>query len=345
MSTEKKLLDCLEQIRTVESNAKSFYEDFLPRLKDPELSRMIIEIKHEEARHVQIAEELLRIAKKYENISPEVFAVLKGISLPILYSVVGFFLGLGAPVGALLSKVAFVRPASLEYFVSGEWELHGWYYLYMGVGSTIVFSLFGMVAGIFHAHWKNRSLHAMNRVHILEHVTGKDSLTGLHNFSYISERLDIEIERSKRFGTPLSCLMIDLDNLKTVNDVHGHLAGNLVISYVAKCIQKEIRVIDTPSRYGGDEFFVILPVTPVAGARVVAERIRKKIMEGALSYHGMVLKPTVSIGVGTFPSACVYDADSLVAAADHALYHAKTIGKNMTIESDLLPNGRVKNNG
>ncbi|MCI0596682.1 MAG: GGDEF domain-containing protein, partial [candidate division Zixibacteria bacterium] len=86
------------------------------------------------------------------------------------------------------------------------------------------------------------------RARILEDLSAKDPLTGLFNFGYIRERLQIELERAKRFQTPLSCLMIDVDNLKQINDKHGHPAGDEKLRQIALLIQKEIRMIDTATR-------------------------------------------------------------------------------------------------
>lgn len=161
-----------------------------------------------------------------------------------------------------------------------------------------------------------------------------DVLTGWHNRRYLQARLKEEVGRSRRERCMVSCLMIDLDKFKHVNDEHGHLAGDAVLREVAQRIESEIRVNDVAARYGGEEFVVLLPATNLKGAKVIAERIRAAVCEDSIDLgHGVTETITVSIGVsGVIPDIEVNDlktvGDALLAHADVALYAAKSAGRN-----------------
>jgi diguanylate cyclase (GGDEF)-like protein len=157
----------------------------------------------------------------------------------------------------------------------------------------------------------------------------RDGLTGLFNHRYFYERLQYELVRGARYGTPVALLMIDVDDFKRFNDRHGHPAGDEVLRAVAAGIEADIRKeLDIACRYGGEEFAVILPNTPVAASRV-GERLRRRI--AATRVHapdGSTLGAiTVSVGVAVFPGRSM-QVDALVAAADEALYRAKRGGKD-----------------
>ncbi|GEM_PF-639488 len=332
MTSKKKLRETLEYIRSLEEKAKSLYDDYLTRVKDPGMLREFIKFRDEEAGHVQITEELLRMLKKYESAASGVprFRGYK-VTLWMIYFAIGVVLGLGAPLGSLVLKIFSAHTGDLAAWVHAELGFHRWYYLYMTVGTVVVFSLAGLAAGIMHEKLQERTVDLTVKTRLLEDLSEKDSLTGLYNFGYVRQRLAIEMERSRRFQTPLSCLMLDLDNLKKINDQCGHPAGDAAIAHIAQIIQKDVRVIDTATRYGGDEFFVILPVTPKAGAFVVAERIRKKIEGSEFKYNDIMIRPTISVGTATFPDPEIQDLDGLIDAADQALYQAKRQGRNETI--------------
>lgn len=155
-----------------------------------------------------------------------------------------------------------------------------------------------------------------------------DGLTGLFNHREFQRRLGHEIERNQRYRHPFSLLLIDIDHFKQINDQHGHLAGDAMLKELAETIQGTIRTIDIASRYGGEEFAVILPETSLDGALVVAEQIRGHV--AALRIPGPSDQPltrTVSIGVAAVPE----DADRrdrLIDAADKALYLAKFTGRD-----------------
>ena len=154
-----------------------------------------------------------------------------------------------------------------------------------------------------------------------------DELTGLYNMRGFAIVADRSFGQALRYARPATVLMIDSDNLKTVNDTLGHEAGNELLRQLAQCIQGELRYTDISARYGGDEFIVLLPETPLKGALDVAERIRRKIVATPLSLRGARVESTVSIGVAGFP-ADGRSLDAIVAQADRAMYEAKQQGKN-----------------
>lgn len=156
-----------------------------------------------------------------------------------------------------------------------------------------------------------------------------DELTGLFNVRQFHVRLDNEIERAERFGTPLSLVMLDIDKFKSVNDTYGHQQGDRVLVEVARVLRRLSRDVDLPARYGGEEMAVVLPQTDLRGAEQGAERMRAAIegMQIQRLDGGGVLPITASFGVASFPAEAA-DKTSLIAAADAALYRAKRGGRN-----------------
>jgi diguanylate cyclase (GGDEF)-like protein len=171
---------------------------------------------------------------------------------------------------------------------------------------------------------ENASLHET-----VERQAVTDHLTGLANMRAFISILERELERSRRFDTPLGLVMLDIDDFKQVNDTYGHQQGDEVLAQVAKVLRTLSRDLDAPARYGGEEFAVILPQTDHEGAALLAERMREAV-EGLQIQRvggGGSLGVTASFGVASVPDAAA-DRDGLMAAADAALYRAKRSGKN-----------------
>jgi len=167
----------------------------------------------------------------------------------------------------------------------------------------------------------------------LEHLTLSgltDVLTGLHNRRYLDRRLSEEVTRSARYGSALSCLFIDADHFKSVNDLHGHHAGDHVLREIALRVKECLRASDIATRYGGEEFALLLPQTDQEEAFKLAERIRKRICEqSVLLESGQQLQITASIGVSQLASPASEGCDKkLLNDADSALYEAKQLGRN-----------------
>ncbi len=175
--------------------------------------------------------------------------------------------------------------------------------------------------------------HGLSRKQLLSET---DELTGLLNmrgFSIAASRLFGLALRYKRAAT---VLMVDLDNLKAVNDSHGQEVGNRMLRQLARLIQPELRFTDVLARYGGDEFIVLLPDTPSEGAHEAIERIRNSVANAPLWVHGKRITCTVSIGVAEHP-ADGDTMDAVVARASRAMAQAKQQGGNRAVRSETLP--------
>jgi diguanylate cyclase (GGDEF)-like protein len=159
-----------------------------------------------------------------------------------------------------------------------------------------------------------------------------DPLTALPNRRYLEERLMEELNRSRRYEFPMSFLMIDIDDFKAYNDKNGHQAGDLALQITAQCLKGALRSADVASRYGGEEFCILLPQTAMAEAGAIADRIRQRVSTTHFP-HGKTQplgRVTVSIGVSTF-SEMVNTSENIIAAADRALYQAKNMGKDRVV--------------
>jgi diguanylate cyclase (GGDEF)-like protein len=161
----------------------------------------------------------------------------------------------------------------------------------------------------------------------------KDGLTGLYNQVYIKARLQEEVYRSERYKYPLSLIMIDLDDFKTLNDVYGHVVGDRILKSFSDLILDMIRSSDIPGRYGGEEFLIILPQTTCLDAAASAERIRKEVALFPFrigARQDKVCQFTVSVGVYSSPYYN-QNAEEIINLADAALYRAKKEGKNKVV--------------
>jgi len=167
-------------------------------------------------------------------------------------------------------------------------------------------------------------------------LSESDELTGLLNtrgFAIAADRLFAQATRHNRQS---SILMIDSDNLKPVNDSHGHEAGNRLLRQLANAIRAELRNTDVPARYGGDEFIVFLSETPMNGALIVAKRIRDAVANTPLEIDGKQVGCTVSIGAAGFPEDG-HTIDAIALRADRAMYMAKQAGRNRVVQFHPAP--------
>jgi two-component system cell cycle response regulator len=156
-----------------------------------------------------------------------------------------------------------------------------------------------------------------------------DALTGLHNRRYMESHLGTLAEQAAVRGRPLSILILDIDFFKSINDTHGHSAGDEVLKEFSRRLKKAVRGIDLACRYGGEEFVVVMPDTDIAMATVVAERLRRRIAAEPfpINQNTRTVQATISIGIAAMRSA--EDLPStIIKRADQALYRAKSEGRN-----------------
>jgi diguanylate cyclase (GGDEF)-like protein len=166
-----------------------------------------------------------------------------------------------------------------------------------------------------------------------------DSLTGLYNRSYFFAAVDREIARSARSKRGFCLLMMDLDELKTVNDKYGHFFGDQVLRGVGEVVRSGVRRIDTAARYGGDEFVALLPETDPTGAHVLAEKVRIGVTELDISVAGVRIDASMSVGVVSYPDDG-RTSDELMISADQAMYASKRSGKNRVMGLPVAVGGR-----
>jgi two-component system cell cycle response regulator len=155
-----------------------------------------------------------------------------------------------------------------------------------------------------------------------------DPVTELFNRRYFQEALEQEFSRFQRYSTPFSCLMLDIDHFKQINDTFGHEAGDNVLKELARSIQPQLRQMDLLARYGGDELAVLLPESSREDGRKVAQRILDEMRRKTFTPIGDSHRVTLSIGVSGHPDPGLRDAQQAVLTADFALYRAKRDGRN-----------------
>lgn len=163
-----------------------------------------------------------------------------------------------------------------------------------------------------------------------------DGMTGLFNHRYFQETLSREISRAQRYGDTLALLYMDIDHFKKFNDTYGHQVGDEVLKIVSRTIRRNLRDSDIPCRYGGEELVAILPGTDLKGGSIAAEKIRKAVQSLDLPVNGKTVKITISVGVASYPINAT-DKQSLIEAADEALYLAKEGGRNQVRVSEADP--------
>lgn len=165
----------------------------------------------------------------------------------------------------------------------------------------------------------------------LERKNVLDELTGLHNRRFYDQKILAEYRRSRRNLTALSLVLIDIDFFKSVNDTHGHLAGDQCLIWVAKHIQQSLkRSTDKAFRYGGEEFCLILPNTDAEGALLLAEQLRLFLCEQVFQFQNFEISLTISCGICTYHQQADIGPEQIFFGADKALYQAKHNGRNQT---------------
>ncbi|MBA3644820.1 MAG: diguanylate cyclase [Gemmatimonadaceae bacterium] len=179
---------------------------------------------------------------------------------------------------------------------------------------------------------RERELEEMNER--LHRISQTDALTGIPNRRSLEEKLDEMWAHSQRLHEPLSVVMCDIDKFKSVNDTYGHQVGDIVLKDFANLLKDAVREIDRIGRYGGEEFLLLLPGTPLESAVTFADRVREIAKEHTFSFEGGTLSRTMSCGVAAWPHPDIRDQDALLKAADDALYVAKETGRNKVVRYD-----------
>ena len=175
---------------------------------------------------------------------------------------------------------------------------------------------------------ENLDLTVRNRM--LSEASSRDALTGLYNRWFVLEKIDSELNRALRHGSPMSLLMLDLDHFKRINDTFGHPAGDLVLQEIGRLLRDSCRVYDVPGRYGGEEFCILLPETKMGNTTAVAERIRARLASSEVPCGDRSIAVTASIGIAGMDDSetTMLSPADLIERADRALYAAKNRGRN-----------------
>lgn len=183
-----------------------------------------------------------------------------------------------------------------------------------------------IAAGVLHQlDLASNELHRQKE--LAEALARTDALTGLANRRAFDAGARREIERARRYGTPLALVIADLDHFKTINDRHGHHVGDLVLQEFARILGDSVRGVDLVGRWGGEEFAILMPGTDLDEARLAAERMRQSLAEHVADCEGHECRVTASFGVAAFVSSAP-TMDALLGRADAALYRAKDNGRN-----------------
>ncbi len=250
-----------------------------------------------------------------------------GAASPFFYAypliVAGAALVVPPPVTLALTAVASLGFIAAAALAPGAWPLSPEAVVQVVVELMALF-LLAYAASVV-AREQRRSRDAAIRLSTI------DSLTGLFNRAFFFAALEREIARSTRSGRGFCLLMMDLDGLKLVNDRYGHFVGDRVLRGVGEVIRTGVRRIDTPARYGGDEFVVLLPETDPTGGFVLAEKIRLGVAERTYDAAGHEIRTSLSIGVVDYPDDG-RTADELMISADQAMYASKRSGKNRVVD-------------
>ncbi len=203
-------------------------------------------------------------------------------------------------------------------------------------------AVFLFIAVVVLASWAIRKIMYDQRIYAKElEARGRkmrelaitDGLTKVYNHRYFEHQLEKEWERHLRFGHALSCVMIDVDNFKQINDKYGHRGGDAVLLGLANLLRKNMREVDILSRYGGEEFTLILPEKPdrPQGLKAIMEKLCQKVQETGFFFEENEIKITVSLGGALVPNPKINSPEKLVHFADKAMYRAKDHGKNASM--------------
>jgi diguanylate cyclase (GGDEF)-like protein len=232
----------------------------------------------------------------------------------VVYPALGALLALGAPGGLCVLRRLLAGDVSIQGVLL-DVTRDATTYVYLTVSTSLVFVTLGVLLG--------------RSVDRLMASATTDPLTELANRRHFDERVVLEVKRAQRYGSSLSLLLIDVDRLKQINDQHGHEAGDAALRRVAAALSASCRATDLVARWGGDEFTVLAPGTDADEALRLAGRIREALRRGHGAFESS--PTTVSVGVAHVARAGTDTPEGLCAAADSALYEAKTGGRDRAV--------------
>jgi diguanylate cyclase (GGDEF)-like protein len=254
-----------------------------------------------------------------------------GLASPLLNTYLLPVITSALTLGKLTTLVEVALIAACEVYLGGALSMDRlWSLAFLGgfAAQIAPVILVAYIVTLFSADIR----YGLNKARLLSET---DELTGLLNMRGFGIAANRVFGQALRYGRAASVLMIDSDNLKAVNDTHGHEAGNRLLRQLTRLVHAELRFTDVMARYGGDEFIVLLPETPSKGAIEVAERIREAVASAPLDLDGTRVACTVSIGIAGHP-ADGNTLDTLAGRADRAMYQAKQAGRNRVVQFDAV---------
>lgn len=249
----------------------------------------------------------------------------------VVYTALGALWGLGIPFLWLVWRAYSARQPWWDAWLKTEFKRNGEVYGLLGLWAALIVGAIGYFLGRRHDELEHEALSALNSNVELNELANTDGLTALLNARAIHERLDVEIENAHDRLAPLSCLLIDIDHFKKINDQYGHPFGDAVLAAVAKILRRQVRRLDMVGRLGGEEFLIVMPSVPQEAALAAAERIRSHVEEELFLSEDKRVRVTVSVGVARFPANGLKGKDGLLKAVDEALYAAKKSGRNRVL--------------
>jgi len=248
---------------------------------------------------------------------------------------------LGGNKGLIWIGLFYAILIPMTYLGIGEWDNGYWnktaFLRFFMASLTIVYTAYFFESSSVAAY--NTVLESREKeqqyLSTLENLSITDQLTGLYNRRYFDDHFEMERQKVQRYNSLLCLIMIDIDHFKLINDKFGHQCGDLVLKKFSQLLKKNIRSTDILSRWGGEEFLILLPATSLENALKMAEKMRKAIEQNTFAEVGEI---TASFGVSEVTASSNSDREAIY-QADKALYHAKNKGRNKVISYEKLPTG------
>ncbi len=246
-----------------------------------------------------------------------------------LYPFFGTLAGAMVPLGWLLWRAYSARKDWWTKWAAAEFAKNGESYIVMTVVAVAVCGLAGFLLAAYRSSLIEEAELIKDTNLQLEELASTDGLTGLFNARYMRDRLQIELDNSHRVW--LTCLLVDIDHFKKINDKFGHPFGDAVLVNTAAIMRRAMRKMDIVGRLGGEEFLIVLPGAPAERGLEVAERLRAAVEAETVSQDGASTPVTVSIGVASKEPGQSVLISEFLKAADEALYKAKKSGRNRVV--------------